>query len=580
MEPHYLQKQMDLLWNKVKSKVDDPRPDDFVSAFEQAQAEIQAESIQQLKSRFEKEKSYWENLLASKEEALERIQLELREELAKNHDLKSKIIELQETEGGIIEQSFATLELQKKSLNARIEHLEGELDGARRDFVALKFKFEEEENDYRKAIEEWKQKEDEWIAQRESLEAKINAVKQELIQQQQIQAEEATNLNRTIKEQQKAKKDQEELAAAEKKGLEDLLAEKTVQNQKISEELEHVRRQYDTEREERRLASVERERRAVQDEEDRKKMVEQLLVRERKIKELQDSLESLIKEHAQQKETLGRREQTIKMQEELLSKRREDWVDSVRSQASQQLNLSGKIIDLLGKVEEKTVGHADPFVEASIRRGPALPASLLSQKNQNAAPPRRGLWARFLEAGTGEKLLVASVLLITVSICGALFYFYGSEGRKAATAQKYLMRGNELYTNGALDESLKLLEKSYALDPQNYIIKNSYTLVLGEVAHRLFTSGQFEEALEKTEALNRIIPEDPDVIRLYNDILHAMGDKNRSKTSVIPSTPGGAPKEPENSEFPAAEESQPPKKVPEKEKVPAPETPATINEEL
>ncbi len=524
MEPNYLQKQLDYLWNRVKGKTEDPNRGDFMSAFEQAQADLQAEAIRNLKTRFEKEKVYWENLLSSKDEALARLQLELQEASKKAQEYKNKILSLQESEGGWLEQSFAAIELQKKTLNSRIEHLEVELENARKDFLSMKFKLEEEAEDRRKSHGQWLEKENDWNRLREALETETNRLKDQMNQEKQAALEEAARMDRNLAELDRRRQEAEELQQSEIKGRDSLIAEKTAQIEKISEELTAAKRTLETDREEKRLASVERERRAVQDEEDRKRMVEQLLSREKKIKELQDSLENMIKEQEAHKEILRRREETIKAQEELLSRRREDWVESVKGQASQQLNLSGKVIDLLNKLEGKT---PDPnMIPASV---PGLPASLLAQSRAAGTVAPSGLWGRWVLLGGGEKALIAAVVAFVFLAVGGGIYFLGSEGRKAAQAQKYLMRGNELYTNGALDESIKLLEKGFKLDPENSIIKNSYTLVLGELASRHFQNGQYEDALTKTEILNRIIPEDPDVVKLYNDILQSMGRKNRSK---------------------------------------------------
>ncbi len=542
MEPHYLQKQLDLLWTKVKGKSQDPGQGDFLSAFEQAQADLQAEAIQNLKLRFEKEKTYWENLLSAKDEALNRLQLELQAEARKTQEYKGKILELQNSEGGWLEQSFATIELQKKTLNARIEHLEVELENSRKDLLSMKFRIEEEAEDHRKTQELWLEKENQWAQGRESLEGEINRLKDQFNQEKQTHIEQMEGMDRSLQELERRKQEQDDLHQSEVKGRDNLLAEKSAQTEKLAEELNAAKRALETDREEKRLASVERERRAVQDEEDRKRMVEQILAREKKIKELQDSLETMLKEQEQHKELLRRREETIKAQEELLSRRREDWVESVKGQASQQLNLSGKVIDLLNKLEGKTAP-----LESLPSNAPALPASLLAQSRMARPAGPDGVWARWLSMSFGEKSIVLLIILFIFLAAGGGIYFLGSEGRKAATAQKYLMRGNELYTNGALDESIKLLEKGFKLDPENSIIKNSYTLVLGELANRHFANGQYEEALTQTEILNRIIPEDPDVVKLYNSILQSMGRRNKSKDSPSHDSTEAAPAASEHS---------------------------------
>ena len=100
MDKDRLQKQLDILWDKVQGRVEPSSAEpwkgqpDFASAFDQVQQDLQAESLQLLKTRFEKEKIYWENLLAAKEEILARLRKEVQEEQLKNQELKSKLQEM------------------------------------------------------------------------------------------------------------------------------------------------------------------------------------------------------------------------------------------------------------------------------------------------------------------------------------------------------------------------------------------------------------------------------------------------------------------------------------------------------
>src|SRR3989338_6083958 len=122
MDEEQLKKQLDLLWEKVRRNPGNPEGS-LTSAFELAQSEIHAETLRALQQRFEKEKRYWENLVASKDEIAARLEREIQEQAQKTAQLREKITELQSEQSGIIQQSFSTLEIQKRSLNIHIEKL-------------------------------------------------------------------------------------------------------------------------------------------------------------------------------------------------------------------------------------------------------------------------------------------------------------------------------------------------------------------------------------------------------------------------------------------------------------------------
>ena len=96
-------------------------------------------------------------------------------------------------------------------------------------------------------------------------------------------------------------------------------------------------------------------------------------------------------------------------------------------------------------------------------------------------------------------------------------------------AQTYLQSGNDYFTRGNLDQSLKNLELAFSLDPENSIIRNSLTLVLAEMAHKEKREGKLEQALKRVEMLYSIMPEDPDVVRLHSEILQVIGSNQEAK---------------------------------------------------
>ena len=101
-------------------------------------------------------------------------------------------------------------------------------------------------------------------------------------------------------------------------------------------------------------------------------------------------------------------------------------------------------------------------------------------------------------------------------------------------AQKYLERGSEQFSKGQLEQAVDSLKRAYELDPQNSMIKSSLTLFLGENANRDFREGRLEEALKHAELLYSILPEDPDVLRLHNSILQALGKQTVNSPKETP----------------------------------------------
>src|SRR6185436_7666339 len=100
MDDEQLKKQLDLLWEKVRQNPGAPAGE-LSSAFEQAQSEIHAETLRALQQRFEKEKHYWENLVASKDETVARLEREIQDQTQKTAHLREKIQELQAEQSGM-----------------------------------------------------------------------------------------------------------------------------------------------------------------------------------------------------------------------------------------------------------------------------------------------------------------------------------------------------------------------------------------------------------------------------------------------------------------------------------------------
>lgn len=544
MEEDYLKRELDLLWEKVQGELKTKGPgalsrrqlsegSGFASAFESAQAEIQAESLQLLRSRFEKEKSYWENLIAAKDETIARLQNEIQNEQKKSEELKLKIQELQSNQTQLFHQSFSTLDLQRRSLNLHMEQLEKELQDAHKEILTLSLNLKEEKELQEKTKSAWEEKEKKWMEERDQRELEIEQIKKDLFQRRQTELEEIAGLEETIQSLKNELQENKTLFETKTSGSQNLLQEKENQVEKIQQELDQVKSQLEKEREERRLASIERERQSAQAGEDKKRLVEQLLFRENKIKELQESLERMMKERADQEASFRKRDEALLLQEESLRKRREEWVESIKSQSGQQLNISGRVVELLNNLELK-LGIKTSAPAATIA-APPLPVILKKDSQKSGEPPssfsallektgskyaRFGNLVRFLKRRKGAALLAVGLALFTIT---AVLLFLEGGGRRAARAQKYLAEGNQQFTKGEMEKAAQSLEKAYQLDPENSMIKNSLTLVLGEIANKEFREGQLDAALKKTEFLYKILPEDPDVVQLHNSILQALG---------------------------------------------------------
>lgn len=524
MDEEHLKKHLDILWEKVKEQPNDPSRAELTSAFELAQSEIHAETLRSLQQRFEKEKRYWENLVSSKEETIARLEKELQEQVQTAKRLKGKIQELQGEQSGIIQQSFSTLELQKRSLNAHLQKLEGDLEASRKEMLNLKLDLEEEKLRREKLKEEWEEKERHWQEERQTIEIEVENTKKDLFSRRESELEDVARLEESIKKIKKAMSEDQTLHDMEKAGLQNVLNEKSDQIEKMEREIEQTGKKLEKEREDKKLAALEREKLGVQGEEDRKRLVEQLLNREFKIKELEQSLEKIIKERTEREADLREREEKIKSDEETLRQRREDWVNSIKSQASQELSISEKSVDLLGKLESK-LGLKPPVIPHDQRLNFPRPPFLQKDSDENLEKiaekyPVFKEGVRFLRKRESWILVTAGLILFGLS---AALLIFESSGRKSVRAQTLLKEGNDRFTRGDLEKSLNLLEKAFELDPGNTIIRNSLTLVLGELANKDFREGKFELALKRVEALYQILPEDPDVIKLHGEIMQAMG---------------------------------------------------------
>jgi hypothetical protein len=544
----HLKKQMDLLWNKIQEQgsaaaVPEPWKEEagLSSAFDAAQKELQAESVNLLRNRFEKEKTYWENLLAAKEEALANLKKNADEERQKNAQLRAKIQEMQDGQGQIFQQTLGTLDLQKRALGAHMDKLERELESSRAEIVSLHAAMQEERSLLEQAQREWQEKEVHWLEDLKAKEEEVHRIREEEILERQKAEDQIARLGTDLDRIKARLSEDQKIHETERQGLQQLLEEKEAQIGKIQQDLAQFRTQLEKEREERRLAVVERERQNLQRKEEDRRMIDQLLLRENKIKELQDALDRA----AAERQALIKREENIVSQEENLARRREDWVDSIRGQASQQLSISGKIVDILNKIDSGGTGLQVRPMPKPPSTPPPLPADRTAPQESSASPRRPGVLKEsfaallrslassfdFLGTRKGWALMVSGFLLFAVST-GLLFY--ERQSVRSMRAQKYLQMGNEQFTQGALIPSFHSLEKAYALDPENEIIRNSLILVLGEVAHKNFREGNLEAALAQTETLNKLVPEDPDVLQLRNDVLHELGRREKAAAAAAP----------------------------------------------
>lgn len=498
--------------------------DSLIPSFELAQSEIHAETLRVLQQRFEKEKKYWENLGANKDEAISRLEREIEDQGAKAARLKEKIQELQSEQSGVIQQSFSALEIQKRSLNAHIKNLEEDLEEARKEILTFKLDLEEERARAEKVREEWEEKEGSWQEETARKDLDVENTKKNLFAKRETELDDIAKLEETIRKQKREAADEKTLFETEKAGMLKLLGEKNTQIEDIQAELAGTRKKLDNEKEERRHAAVEREKAAVQGEEDRKRMTEQVLTREVKIRELEESLERLIKERTDREESLRAREEKIFAEEEALRRRRDEWVESIKDQASQELTISEKSVDLLSKLETK-LGLRPPAIPHSEILNVPRPPSIQKDTDQNLEIlaekyPSLKRIVTFLRKRESWVLVGTGLVLFLLTTALLLFE---SRGRRTMRAQTLLQKGNDQFTRGDLEKSLKFLEKAYELDRENAIIRNSLTLVLGELAHKEKREGKLDLALKRVEALYQILPEDPDVVRLHGEILQSLG---------------------------------------------------------
>lgn len=504
--------------------------------FELAQSEIHAETLRVLQHRFEKEKRYWENLTASKNETIARLEREIQEQTLKTNHLREKIQELQSEQSGIVQQSFSTLELQKRSFNSHNQKLETELEASRKDMLDLKLDLEEERGLKFKLKAEWEEKENKWREEKQRREIEIENIKKDMLSKRETELEDFTKVEETVKKLKRELSDAKTFWEKEKAGLEALLNESNSQIGGARDDLDQTRKKLEAEKEERRLAAMEREKQAAKAEEDRARLTEQVLLRETRIKELERNLDQLSQERREGEEILRTREDQIAADEEAVRRRREEWIDSVRAQAGQELNISEKSVDLLSKLESK-LGLRPPSIPYSQAVKFSLPPSIQKDADRTLEDlaekyPSLRSGVTFLRKREGWILVLSGLLLFALTTMLVLFE---SQGRKTARAQTLLQKGNDYFTRGDLDKSFKHLELAYSLDSENTIIRNSFVLVLGELAHKEKREGKLDLALKRVETLYQVLPEDPDVVRLHGEILQALG-KN-SPPAPVPSAP-------------------------------------------
>ncbi|OGR81679.1 MAG: hypothetical protein A2902_01685 [Elusimicrobia bacterium RIFCSPLOWO2_01_FULL_64_13] len=525
MDEERLKKQLDILWEKVQGRPADGPPGTS-SAFEQAQSELQAESLRHIQARFDKEKAYWENLVKTKDETIHNLNRQIQDAEKNRENLKEKIELLQNEQAELLKQSFQTLDLQKRALNSHLERLEKELESSRKEVLGLRMDLKDQKAGQETLRVSWEEKEKNWLLERERAEMDLAKTRQELFEKRQKELDEVARLDKTIAELKHDLSEQKNLFEAEKAGLDSLVNEKGARIQDVEHELLQAKNQLEKEREERKLAAIERERQSLRKDEDRKRLVEQLLARENKVKELQESLENLIRERSGWEDALLRREEKILAEEASIQKRREEWVDSIRTQSSQQLNVSEKAVDLLHRLQSK-VGVRPPVLPEPKRESGLPPPPPIPRKDYEVrlgSLGERFPWmVRSLEFAVRRQglLILLGGLLLCAAVLSALFM--ETAGRKAARAQALLQEGNESYTKGELGRALASLEKAYRLDPKNLIIRNSLTLALGEAAESEFRDGKFESALRRSEFLYQVLPDDADVAALHGKILQALG---------------------------------------------------------
>lgn len=472
MESDYLGREINNLWSKVQEKSDrllsGTQPDagledysdrignrGFRDDFGFDRAEFQAESLNLSRTRFQKERSYLEKLIESKNEEIGRLQKEIEKEQERNLELKSKIQELNNSQSMLVQQSFSTVELQSRSLNVHIEKVTQELKNAREEALKLKYDLQEEKTTREKDRSGWGSKENEWLEERGKRMLELEQIKQDLFQQRQKELEEVSRLESTIRDLQDQLFERKTMFEKEKMEFQNLLKEKENQITISQQNFRQAKSRLEDERDGRRNQSN-------QNEIEKKRLMEELANRENKIKELQESLE-----------------------------------------------------------ESTQAGRFSSPSESRMEVQPSV------SQNRSELPSRRRDQSRsfFTEAihFLSRKMEFVLVIAISLIFVGMIFFLWRGSGSKSyARAQKFLEQGNEQFTDGDLKGAKESLQKAYKISPDNAAIKNSLILVLGEIANKEFKEGKFEDALERVELLNQLLPEDSDVVRLRNNILHAL----------------------------------------------------------
>src|SRR3989344_6002192 len=210
--------------------------------FELAQSEIHAETLRVLQQRFEKEKRYWETLTDSKDETISRLEKEIQDQTLKTNRLREKIQELQSEQSGIVQQSFSTLDLQKRSLNSHIQKLETDLEASRKDMLDLKLDLEEERGLKLKLRAEWEEKERKWREEEQHRELGIENLKKDFFAQRETDLDDSAKAEETVKKLKRELSDAKTFWETEKAGLQSLLNEKDSKIGSARDDLDQTRK--------------------------------------------------------------------------------------------------------------------------------------------------------------------------------------------------------------------------------------------------------------------------------------------------------------------------------------------------
>jgi len=516
MDEEPFKKHMDFLWNKVHEDLDtslqgpEREGSEISSAFDQAQHDIYGDTLKMVQKRFRKEKTYWENLVATKDESISHLTKELEESKKKQDTIKEKLRELQDERSAMVRESFSALDLQKRSMNSRIEDLEINLERSRKETLDAQLDLKEARKLQEKTRKEWDDKERDWLEQKHKREMEIEKMKQDLYERRQKELEDDKILDETITNLKKESSDNKTQFDEEKIRLQGLLTERDSQIEKTRLEISQLSRQLEHIQEETRLGIIERDNQDFKREEDRKRLHEKISNRELRISELQESLEKLIQEKESRDVLIQQKEKELENQYEQLTKRRENWVESIRDQTGQQLNISFKIVDLLnrfgkGPAPDSRLGPQPPPPVPQMKSsgplsampGAGVPPVIPPREKENQSSELHPILGRLTnELVRVQKfskknawfLLCVTGLFLMVS--GFLDFGLESQGRKSVKAQKFLRQSNEQFTRGNIKRSLQSLEQAYQLDSDNAIIRNSYTLVLGEMSNMEYRGGQ------------------------------------------------------------------------------------------